>query len=103
MQLNIGKKIKELRKAQNRSLDDLSKVTGVGKATLSRLENGKVGGNIATLKKIADALNITLDSLVEGAELKKEEVFNVMSKQELKDITRRLISICKTLNIDLEK
>lgn len=45
------------------SQDELSAQTGIAKATLSRLENGKQAANLVTVGKIADALGMTRQQL----------------------------------------
>lgn len=57
----IGEKIKKDRLLQNMSLRDLAKKSGVSKTTLSDIENNKTNPTMATLEKIADALEINIE------------------------------------------
>lgn len=54
--LNIGHKIRELRKGKALTLQDLSRVTGLSKPLLSQIENEIVVPPISTLLKISRAL-----------------------------------------------
>lgn len=59
----IGENIQNLRRRNNITLKELAEVVGVAYPTLSLYENGKSTPKIATLKKIADALNTTVATL----------------------------------------
>jgi transcriptional regulator with XRE-family HTH domain len=54
--LNIGRKIRELRKGKGLTLQDLSKATGLSKPLLSQIENQVVIPPVATLLRISKAL-----------------------------------------------
>ena len=107
--MNIGSKLKQFRKEKALTLDQISQMTGVAKATLSRIENGKVGGNFTTLKKIADALHVSLDELM----LNRTDAANMSEKKaalqlasirtDLKDLSERLRKICDNVGIKAEK
>lgn len=53
-------RLKELREKQ----DDIELKTGIKRATFSRYENGKSEPNIATLIKLADYFDISVDYLI---------------------------------------
>lgn len=61
----LAKTIKELRKKHKISQEELARKAGVTYSTLIKIESG-VNDNptIKTMKKIADALDISLDELV---------------------------------------
>jgi len=59
----IGKRIKELRKAKNLTLVELSEASGVQVATLSRIENLKMSGTLESHMAIAKALDIDITQL----------------------------------------
>lgn len=104
--MTIGEKLKDLRKKKDLTLDKLAEITGIAKATLSRIENNVVGGNYSTLKKISDALGVSLEDLsgkegeLEGAETRAELA---VLKSQIKDLTKRMMDICKKLGIDLSE
>ncbi|MFC1594289.1 helix-turn-helix domain-containing protein [Candidatus Omnitrophota bacterium] len=61
--MNIGSKIRELRKTKKMTLEDLSKESGVAVATLSRIETGRMTGTLDSHMNIARAFNISLPQL----------------------------------------
>lgn len=70
--MNLGKAIKDLRKGQGLSQEELAAHAGLTQAALSRIENGNRPSE-ETLKKICKALNIP-ESMVYVAALEKEDV-----------------------------
>jgi transcriptional regulator with XRE-family HTH domain len=46
------------------SQDDLAKRTGITQGYLSEIEIGRKSGDVRTLRKLANALTVSLDSLV---------------------------------------
>ncbi len=72
--LQIGSKIRELREKQHYTLQDLSAKTGLSKALLSQIENNRVIPPIATLLRLARALNVSLSYFFQD-EVKGESVY----------------------------
>lgn len=72
--MNLGEKLKKLRKSRDLTLDDISKKSGVGKATLSRIENNITTGTLKTHMKICETLNVNLKDLYEGLDVPREEI-----------------------------
>ena len=61
----IGKRIKKIRKQKKLSQDKLSKLADLSLNTIVNIEREKnTNPTVETLKKIANALNVTLDELV---------------------------------------
>lgn len=54
----IGMMIKEVRKQKGLTLKKLSELTGVGKGTLSRIENGKRSPLFETVRRIEKGLPV---------------------------------------------
>lgn len=63
--MNIGEKVKSLRKQSNMSLRELAQVTGLSKTTLSDLENGTKNPSLDTVEKIATAFGLTSSDLLQ--------------------------------------
>ena len=80
--MELGARIRALRKEQDLSLEQLSHKSGVALATLSRLENGKGSGTFKTHQKIAGALGIVITDLYRGFERSEEEVVVLQSGAE---------------------
>lgn len=62
----LGSRITELRKAKNWSQSDLAAKVGVSYAQIGRYETKDAQPPAAVLKKIADALDTTVDFLLNG-------------------------------------
>jgi DNA-binding Xre family transcriptional regulator len=58
--------IRVYRELRGLSARELAEKTGISAAFLSEIETGKKDGGVATLKKIAQALRVTIDDLVDG-------------------------------------
>ena len=71
----IGKNVHNLRKKISLSLDELANISGVSKAMLSQVEQGKVNPTIAILWKIARGLGVEFKTIL-GTE-ENERVFLV--------------------------
>jgi transcriptional regulator with XRE-family HTH domain len=63
--MDLGSKIRKLRKEQNRSLAEIADVCGFTKSLMSKIENGKTMPPISTLVKIADALGTKVSILLD--------------------------------------
>lgn len=55
-------KLREIRKHQNLSVPELSRLSGVSVRTIEDLER-RGDGRVSTLIKLADAMHVTLDTL----------------------------------------
>ena len=62
--IQIGNKIKEIRKAKGITQDQLAERTGLNRVHLYRLENGKQSMTLRTLKLIADTLEVRVRDLI---------------------------------------
>ena len=55
--IKIGKKIREIRKSKNLTQEEVSLKSGVKRATVTNLENGRFDAKLSTIEKIADSIN----------------------------------------------
>lgn len=76
----IGEKLKTLRKSMDLTLNDVSRKSGIGKATLSRIENNITAGTLKTHMKICEALNVNLKDLYENIDIPKEKLTAIGEK-----------------------
>lgn len=60
----LGERIKKLRERAALTQEELAQKAKVGRATISRLENGKEYANTRTLRSIAKALGLNLADLI---------------------------------------
>lgn len=67
--MSIGEKIREIRKRQKLTLKTVSEETGLSIAFLSQLETNKCNATMASLRNIADALNVHPSLLFEYEEV----------------------------------
>lgn len=58
-------KLKQLRKRRALTLQELGDAAGVSYNSVWRLEHGKHGARPSTLRKLAEALNVPVEELVE--------------------------------------
>ncbi|WP_414053287.1 helix-turn-helix domain-containing protein [Macrococcus equi] len=86
--MTIGEKIREIRKKQNKTLKYISEETGVSIAFLSQLETNKCSATMASLRKIADALEVhpsyffhstTIENITDPTELTKSFTYQNLS------------------------
>ncbi len=65
VQLLLAANLRRLRIARHLSLSELARTTGISKATLSGIENGRANPTVDTLASLADAMRIALIELLE--------------------------------------
>ena len=66
IQIKLGQRIKELRKQKNLSQEKFALQINLDRSYYTSVENGKRNVSIENIKKIADALNISLEELFKG-------------------------------------
>lgn len=64
----IGERLKQLRLERNESLEDVAKITGVGRSLLSKYERGLVDPGLRPLSKLSKYYSVSLDWLFGFAE-----------------------------------
>lgn len=85
----VGARIRKLRKDRDFTFDAFVEETGLGRGYISELERGLVVPSITALKKVADALEVTLADLVLGGS-EREQLFE--AARDLPDASvRRLL------------
>lgn len=67
--LQFGQLIKEVRKANGLTQDELGELTGVTKSQISKLENGTSNMTICTIFKIFEAMKSEIHFEVKGQQL----------------------------------
>lgn len=61
---SLGSRLRQLRRAQSCTLSELSRRSGVGKGTISELENDRRGARLSTLFALTTALGSPLSALL---------------------------------------
>ena len=62
--MRLAERLRELRRARRWSLDELSRLSGVSRASLSRIENGAVSPTASALGRLAGAHGLTMSRLL---------------------------------------
>ncbi len=66
--LSIGEQIRSIRKEKGMTINEISKETGFTASFISQFERNKTKGSVASIQKIASALNINVSSLFHGTQ-----------------------------------
>jgi transcriptional regulator with XRE-family HTH domain len=61
--LNLGQRVRELRKARNWTLEQAAQQAGLARSTLSKIENEQMSPTFDAVKKLAVGLNISVPQL----------------------------------------
>jgi len=69
--MDLGVKLKNLRKSHKLSLKELSAITGISPSFLSDIENGRSNPSIENLKLIAGALDTPISYFIEDPKANK--------------------------------
>ncbi|MCM8811945.1 MAG: XRE family transcriptional regulator [Candidatus Omnitrophica bacterium] len=80
--MDLGARIRALRKEQGLAIGELARRSGVAVGSLSRIENGKGGGNARTIEKIAEALKVSVAELYRGLEAPPQGAAYLESKAQ---------------------
>ncbi len=60
----LGKNLKRIRTEKGISQGDIVKTSGIDKAMISNIENGKTNPTLATIAKLAKALGVPIEDLI---------------------------------------
>jgi len=74
-EINVGRRLQELRTAQGLSIRALAEMSGLNFNTLSLIENEKTSPNVNTLQQLATALQLPITSFFETSSIYKDVVF----------------------------
>ena len=61
--LILGQRVRDLRRAKGRTLDQAATQAGLARSTLSKIENGQMSPTYDVVKKLAEGLKITVPQL----------------------------------------
>ncbi len=96
LSLKVSERLKNLRKQRGWTLGKLAELSGVSKATLSRLENGDVSPTTDVLGRLCAAYNMSLTRLISQVEETFSPVIRRSEQVEWRDpesgFTRRSVS-----------
>lgn len=84
--VEFGKRVKETRKTQRLTQEQLADILGVDRAHLGRIEIGKSTCSIDLLVELSEALHVSVDYLLKGKpqriDSQKEELLNKIRNLE---------------------
>lgn len=61
--LQLGKRVREIRRSQNLTLEEASKLTGLARSTLSKIENEQISPTFSAVSKLVKGLGIDIPQL----------------------------------------
>ncbi len=81
--MEVGKKLRRLRKTKGLTLEELAERAGLTKGFLSQIERDKTSPSIAALKAILDVLGEDISNFFKNMELKEKNVFRKTERKPL--------------------
>lgn len=93
---NLSMRVKALRSEHSYSLADLSELSGVSRATLSRLENGEVSPTTEVLSKLCSVYRLSMSQLMSLVEEGFQPLVTANDQElwrdEIAGLSRRIVS-----------
>ena len=84
--IDTGERIREIRRQRGLSQDQLAELASLNRVTVAKYESGKVEPGAQSLGRIADALEVSADTLLGRSEQKLELQEDVMLlRQQLRE------------------
>ena len=100
---NLAKRVKELRKRNGLSQEVLAENSGISLRTVQRIENGETEPTAETLKRIATALQVTPNELVDWAIIEDRGFLKALNLSALTFLFFPLLGILVPLIIWISK
>ncbi len=100
-QIKIGKFIAELRKQQNMTQLDLATKLGVTDRAVSKWENGRGLPDISLIKPLCEALDISINELLNGERIVAEQTIKIANQNVLGVLSDRQREIKKRKRISV--
>ena len=104
--MGFGKQVLALRKAQSRSQEELARCIGVHKKNISRWENEEVTPNVHIAAQVAQALGVSLDSLLADelpVQIEQAEPIKAVTDPELAELIQACMDLPKQERNTLKK
>ena len=90
MQLNLGIKIRELRRRDGRTQENLAEALGVTAQAVSRWESDTTYPDMQMIPAIANYFHISIDELFGYHDDREEKIKNILISEILKNINERI-------------
>ena len=92
----LGKRIQGLRAARNWSQEEFAHVSGFHRTYIGQIERGEKNMSFDNLAKVADALGVTMSTLLDGLENgtapEAKSLQGAVSDKKIADATQRLLA-----------
>jgi transcriptional regulator with XRE-family HTH domain len=79
----VGSRLREVRRGQHRTLRDVAEAAGISESFLSQVERAKVSASVATLRRIAVVLGVTVGDLFQETSSRQPTVLRAQSRPTL--------------------
>lgn len=101
--IKVGKRINDTRKCRGYTREKLSELADVSVQFLADIEKGRKSMTVATLRRIAHALNVTADYIINGAEPYSEnesinKILAALSPYQREQAEKLLLLFAETVN-----
>ena len=98
--MNIGDTMRNIRKQKGMTLQQLADILGCSQQNISQYESGKRTPKLKTVQKIADALNVNVNDLLESP-LDDSSIYQVLKNVDYSDspVSRNFINAQLTIQI----
>ena len=73
-EVDVGKQLRAIRIARRRTLREVAERAGLSESFLSQVERGRASASIASLRRIADGLGVTMADLFQPSSLSQPRV-----------------------------
>ena len=104
MNIDIGAKIREIRKSKNLSIAELAEKTGLSTGIISQIERDLVTPSVVTFWKISKALEVSFGYFFDEEEADKAPLSPVVKRAERKTIkTSNSKALYELLSHDLNR
>jgi transcriptional regulator with XRE-family HTH domain len=90
--INVGRRLRELRKEHGLSIRALAKQSGLNVNTLSSIENNKTSPSVSTLQQVASALKLPINAFFEGKNFTKAIVHQKDTHRQTASFTHGTLS-----------
>ena len=85
-----GEKIREARKAAQMTQEALAREIGIKRSVISKYETGQIEPSLPQLRKIADALNVTLAYFLGYGNIEDAQLINSVQKHDIDKMGKML-------------
>jgi transcriptional regulator with XRE-family HTH domain len=91
-EINVGRRLRELRTANGLSIRALARQSGLNVNTLSSIENNKSSPSVSTLQQVASALRLPINAFFEGKKFAKDIVYQKEADRQTASFTHGTLS-----------